>query len=55
MDDQPFITVQNEVFRNMITYLRSDINIPSSETIRRDLNETFAKVKELVRKELQVI
>lgn len=53
-DDQPFIVIEGQEFKNMIKYLWSDVNIPSANTLRRDLKVNFEQVKEKVRQELQV-
>ncbi len=38
----------------MITYLWPSVNIPSANTLRRDLSINFEHVKEKIRQELQV-
>ena len=44
-DDQPFVAIEKEEFRELIEYLWSDAKIPTADTIRSDLNITFTKAK----------
>ena len=44
-DDQPFITLENKYFRKMIKILNSDALVPSADTIKNDILESF-KVKQ---------
>jgi len=53
-DDQPFVATEKKEFKNMITYLWPSVNIPSANTLRRDLSINFEHVKEKIRQELQV-
>jgi len=53
MDDQPLRVVEGEEFRKLINYIRYDTNIPSADTLRRELDANFSIVKECVRQELQ--
>jgi hypothetical protein len=53
-DDQAFVAVEKDEFREMIKYLWSDVKIPSADTLRNDLNINFAKVKTQVCEILQV-
>ena len=39
----------------MLQFIRPGINIPSKDTLRRDLDENFKNSKEIFRKELQVV
>ena len=39
----------------MLQFIQSGINIPSKNTLRRDLDENFKNSKEIFRKELQVV
>lgn len=55
MDDQPFTTIEQNEFKNMVLYLRPNTNIPSADTIRRDLNIKFDKIKIQIYEKLQVI
>jgi len=55
MDDQPFTTVEKDEFCNMVLYLKPNVNIPSADTIRRDLDTKFDQVKIQVYNKLQVI
>ncbi len=41
MDDQPFTTVKKDEFYDMILYLKPNANIPSTDTIRGDLDTKF--------------
>ncbi|GBC27451.2 zinc finger BED domain-containing protein RICESLEEPER 2-like [Rhizophagus irregularis DAOM 181602=DAOM 197198] len=52
-DDQPFITIECQEFKNMVKYLWPSINVPSANTLRRDLSANFEQVKDKVRLELQ--
>jgi len=38
----------------MLTFIRSGIQIPSADTLRRDLNENFNSAKDIFRQVLQV-
>ena len=38
----------------MITFIRSEVQIPSASTLRRDLTKSFKTAKENFKKELQV-
>ncbi|CAG8744427.1 12616_t:CDS:2 [Rhizophagus irregularis] len=53
-DDQPFITIECQEFKNMVKYLWPSVNVPSANTLRRDLSANFEQVKDKVRLELQV-
>ena len=55
MDDQPFSVIDGYEFRDMILYLRSSANIPSANTVKRDLNANFDQVKVQICQKLQVI
>ncbi|GBC12416.2 zinc finger BED domain-containing protein 1-like [Rhizophagus irregularis DAOM 181602=DAOM 197198] len=52
-DDQPFITIECQEFKNMVKYLWPSVNVPSANTLRRDLSANFEQVKDKVRLELQ--
>jgi hypothetical protein len=54
INDQPFNIVENEEFKNMISFIRPGTQIPFANTIRRDLATNFKNVKENFQKELQV-
>ena len=53
-DDQPFVTIEKEEFREIIKYLWPDASIPTADTIRSDLNTNFTKLKTHVKETLQV-
>jgi hypothetical protein len=53
MDDQPLLVVERQEFRKLINYLRYDTNIPSDDTLRRELDINFSTMKERVRRQLQ--
>ena len=53
-DDQPFVTIEKEEFREIIKYLWPEADIPTAETIRNNLNVNFTKVKTHVKETLQV-
>ena len=55
MDDQPFTTVENNEFCDMVLYLQPNADIPSADTLRRDLDIKFEQVKEQIKQKLQVI
>ncbi len=55
MNDQPFTTVEKDEFCDMVLYLKLNVNIPSADTIRRDLDTKFDQVKIQVYNKLQVI
>ena len=38
----------------MLTYLKFDLNLPSADTIRRDLDANFIQIKDNVYQKLQV-
>ncbi|GBC19616.2 zinc finger BED domain-containing protein RICESLEEPER 2-like [Rhizophagus irregularis DAOM 181602=DAOM 197198] len=40
-DDQPFTTVENIHFRNVVKVLNSDALVPKADTIKNDINESF--------------
>ena len=44
MDDQPFTTVENHEFCDMVLYLQPNADIPSADTLRRDLDIKFEQV-----------
>jgi len=54
VNDQPFNVVENNEFKEMLTFLRPGINIPSADIVRRDLSENYRISKEVFRQELQV-
>ena len=54
MNDQPFTIVERVKFVNMIKFVCPSIQVPSADTLRRDLSRDYEETKEKVRKELQV-
>jgi hypothetical protein len=54
VNDQPFNVVENNEFKEILTFLRPGINIPSADTVRRDLSENYKISKDVFRQELQV-
>ena len=54
VNDQPFNVVENNEFKEMLTFLRPGINIPFADTVRQDLSENYRISKEVFRQELQV-
>jgi hypothetical protein len=40
-DDQPFTTLKNKYFRQMIKFLNSNAFIPSADTAKKDIMEIF--------------
>lgn len=53
-DDQPFVVIEKEEFREILRYLWPSVNIPTADTIRSDLNVNFTKVKAHVKETLLV-
>ncbi|CAB4485121.1 unnamed protein product [Rhizophagus irregularis] len=53
INDQPFNVIENEEFKDMISFIRPGIYIPCANTLRRDLTENFKNAKERFRQELQ--
>ena len=53
IDNQPFTVVEKQEFNEMMLYLCPEVNIPSADTLRRDLSANFEQMKEQVHK-LQV-
>jgi len=45
---------ENKEFKDMLTFIRPGIQIPSVDTLRRDLNENFNSAKDIFRQVLQV-
>jgi hypothetical protein len=54
-DDQPFITLENKYFRKMIKILNSDALVPSADTIKNDILESFKVEQKKMSKLFQVI
>ncbi|GES98582.1 zinc finger BED domain-containing protein RICESLEEPER 2-like [Rhizophagus clarus] len=51
--DQPFIVVESQEFYEMILCLNPTANIPSADTLRRNLNANFEYIKGTVQRTLQ--
>ena len=45
---------ENKEFKDMLTFIKPGIQIPSADTLRRDLNENFNSAKDIFRQALQV-
>ena len=54
MGDHPFLSVESEEFRNMLLLLRKDIQIPSADTLKKDIINTFNDGFKKIRHNLQV-
>ena len=44
--DQPFTAVEDDGFQDMIKFIRPGIQIPSADTLRRDLTNNFKSVRD---------
>ncbi|CAB4474626.1 unnamed protein product [Rhizophagus irregularis] len=53
INDQPFNVIENEEFKDMISFIQPGIYIPCANTLRRDLTKNFKNAKERFRQELQ--
>jgi hypothetical protein len=54
VDDQPFTVVERVEFIDMMKFACPSIQVPSADTLRRDISQDYKETKEKVRKELQV-
>ena len=54
INDQPFNVTENKEFKNMMKFIRPGIQIPSADTVKRDLIKSFKNAKEIFQKKLQV-
>jgi len=54
-DDQPFIVVEGEKFKEMIFTLNSAAKIPSADTIKNHIMKKYKIEQEKIRNKLQVI
>lgn len=54
MDDQPFLTVERKEFVDLLKFLHPSLQIPSSDTLKRDISKDFQQTREIIRQELQV-
>ena len=55
IDDQPFTVVEGQKFKDMLSFLKFDLIIPSADTLRCDLDVIFTQTKENIYQILQVI
>jgi hypothetical protein len=53
-DDQPFTVIEGTNLRKLLRLLNPTMVVPSADTIRNDLLESFKKERDLMRKTLQV-
>ncbi|EXX71594.1 hypothetical protein RirG_077070 [Rhizophagus irregularis DAOM 197198w] len=53
INDQPFNVIENEEFKDMISFIWPGIYISCANTLRQDLTENFKNAKERFRQELQ--
>ena len=54
MGDHSFLSVESEDFRNMIWLLYRDVSIPSADTLKKDIINTFNDSFKKIRHNLQV-
>jgi hypothetical protein len=54
MDDQPFLAVERKQFVDMLKFIHPSLQIPSSDTLRRNISCDFQETKNIIRRELQV-
>lgn len=55
MGDHSFLSIESNDFRNMIHLLRKDVQIPSADTLKNDIIDTFKNSFKKIRHNLQVI
>ena len=55
MGDHSFLSVEYEEFRNMLLLLRKDIQIPSADTLKKDIINTFNDGFKKIRHNLLII
>lgn len=53
-DDQPFTTLENKYFRQMVRMLNPDALVPSADTIKKNIMEYFKEEQEKMKKLFQV-
>lgn len=53
-DSQPFTTVENPEFRDLLVLLKPDIIIPSASTIRNEIKSAFTESYNNIKIKLQV-
>jgi len=54
MGDHSFLSIESEDFHNLIHLLRKDAPIPSADTIKKEIMNTFNNSIKEIRKILQV-
>lgn len=55
MGDHSFLSIESNDFRNMIHLLHKDVQIPSADTLKNDIIDTFKNSFKKIRHNLQVI
>jgi hypothetical protein len=55
MGDHSFLSIESDDFRNMIYLLRKDVQIPSADTLKNDIINTFKNSLKKIQHNLQVI
>jgi hypothetical protein len=53
-DDQPFTTLENKYFQQMIKFLNPNALIPSADTLKKNIMEIFEKEQIKMKKSFQV-
>jgi hypothetical protein len=54
-DDQPFTTLENKCYRQMVKLLNPDALVPSADTIKSDIIKSFEEEQGKMKKLFQVI
>jgi hypothetical protein len=54
MDDHSFLSIESKAFHNLIHLLHKDVLIPSADTIKKEIINTFNNGIKEIRKVLQV-
>ena len=54
MGDHSFLSIEHEDFHKMIHHLRKDALIPSANTIKKDIINTFNNSLKKIRRNLQL-
>lgn len=52
--DQPFIEVENPKLRYLLRFLKSEVNVPSADTIKNDIIKIYKEEKIRLKEILQV-
>jgi hypothetical protein len=55
MGNHSMLSIESDDFRNMIHLLRKDVQIPSADTLKNDIINTFKNSFKKIRHNLQVI